>query len=88
MIDGIQLKDTFAMKNTNKISYTYIHTNGKSTIDRIVISKDYNSKLIVSCEHRIFPPSDHLAVILTIERERVNKESPADHRTGNLIQLY
>ena len=88
MIDGIQLKDTFAMKNTNKISYKYIHTNGKSTIDRIFISKDYNSKRIVSCEHRIFPPSDHLAVILTIERERVNKESPADHRTGNLIQVY
>ena len=69
MIDGIKLKDTFAMKNTNKISYKYIHTNGKSTIDRIFISKDFNSKRIVSCEHRIFPPSDHLAVILTLERE-------------------
>ena len=41
MIDGIQLKDTFAMKNTNKLSCTYIHTNGKSTKDRIFISKDY-----------------------------------------------
>jgi hypothetical protein len=70
MIDGIQLKDTFAIKKANKISYTYIHTNGKSTIDRIFLSKDNNSKRIVRCEHRIFPPSDHLAVIITLEYTR------------------
>jgi hypothetical protein len=61
------------MKNANKISYTYIHTNGKSTIDSIFISKYYNSKCIGSCEHRIFPPSDHLAVILTLERESIQE---------------
>ena len=59
------------MKNANKISYTYINTNGKSTIDSIFISKYYNLKCIVSCEHQIFPPSDHLAVILTLERESI-----------------
>ena len=66
------MKDTFALKNPGKISYTYIHTLGNSLIDRIFVSKNIKAKDIMTCRHVVFPASDHLAVKLVIDLGKVN----------------